>query len=59
MTDEKPRRPDRSGPEAKRAVAAEAKLPTAGRDREIAWALEMGLEGAASIVDRTIPTFSR
>ncbi len=47
------------GPEARRAVAAEAALPTTGREREVAQGLEMGLQGADSIVDRTIPTFSR
>jgi len=50
---------DRHGPEAKRALEMEARLPTAGRDREIARGLEFGLAGADSIVDRTIPTFSR
>lgn len=47
------------GPEARRAVAAEAALPTTGWEREVARGLEMGLQGADSIVDRTIPTFSR
>lgn len=47
------------GPEARRAVEAEAKLPTAAWEREIARGLELGLQGADSIVDRTIPTFSR
>jgi agmatinase len=49
----------RHGPEAAWAVAREAALPTAGRDREIARGLEVGLPGADSIVDRTIPCFSR
>jgi agmatinase len=47
------------GREARYAVEAEALLPTTRRDEEIAWALENGLPGADSIVDRTIPTFSR
>ena len=47
------------GPEARRAVAAEAALPTTGWEREVARGLELGLPGADSIVDRTIPTFSR
>lgn len=47
------------GPEAAAAVAAEATLPTVRRDAEIARGLELGLQGADSIVDRTIPTFSR
>jgi len=50
---------DRYGPEARNAVAAEAALPTTGWEREIARGLELGLPGADSIVDRTIPTFSR
>jgi agmatinase len=49
----------RHGPEAERAVAAEAGLATAGWEREVARVLELGLPGADSIVDRTIPTFSR
>src|ERR1700733_11493094 len=49
----------RYGPEAARAVAAEAKLPTAALEREIARGLEPRIPGADSIVDRTIPTFSR
>jgi agmatinase len=47
------------GPEARYAVEAEALIPTTKRDEEIKWALEMGLQGADSIVDKTIPTFSR
>ena len=47
------------GPEAKRAVEAEQLLPTTAWEREIARGLELGLPGADSIVDRTIPTFSR
>jgi agmatinase len=49
----------RHGPEAARAIAAEAKIPTTGWEREVARGLEFGLQGADSIVDRTIPTFSR
>ena len=56
-------RPDGSGPahgdEARFAVERERELPTTGLEREIARGLEMGLPGADSIVDRTIPTFSR
>jgi agmatinase len=47
------------GPEAGAAVAAEATLPTTRWDAEVARGLELGLQGADSIVDRTIPTFSR
>jgi agmatinase len=49
----------RYGPEAKAAVEAEAGLPTTAWEREIARGLELGLPGADSIVDRSIPTFSR
>jgi agmatinase len=47
------------GPEAGAAVAAEATLPTTRWQAELARGLELGLQGADSIVDRTIPTFSR
>jgi agmatinase len=47
------------GPEARHAVAAEAGLPTTKYEEEIARGLELGLQGADSIVDRNIPTFSR
>ena len=50
---------DRHGPEAKRALEREAALPTKAWDAEVARGLELGLEGADSIVDRSIPTFSR
>jgi agmatinase len=49
----------RSGPEARRAIAAEARMPHTVHDREIARALKLGLQGADSIVDKSIPTFSR
>ena len=49
----------RYGPEARRAVAAEARLPTTRWEEEEARGLELGLPGADSIVDRAIPTFSR
>jgi agmatinase len=47
------------GPEAAFAVRAEAGLPTTKWEEEVARGLEMGLQGADSIVDRRIPTFSR
>jgi agmatinase len=50
---------DRHGPEAKRALEMEATLPHAAWDAEVARGLELGLHGADSIVDRSIPTFSR
>lgn len=47
---------DRHGPEARRALEREAALPLDGWRREVARGLELGLPGADSIVDRTIPT---
>ncbi len=41
------------------AVDAEGRLSSDGWKREVAWALEMGLPGADSLEDRSIPTFSR
>ena len=49
----------RYGPEAKFAVESEAKLPTTNWEKEKAWALEVGLQGADSLRDKSIPTFSR
>ena len=37
----------------------EAEIPTTKADQEIQHALKMGLPGASSIDDKTIPTFSR
>ncbi|MFY7961406.1 MAG: agmatinase family protein [Elsteraceae bacterium] len=42
-----------------RAVHREAEIPTAAWNAEKEWALKMGLQGADSIEDRSIPTFSR
>ncbi|CAM9215938.1 unnamed protein product, partial [Hapterophycus canaliculatus] len=42
-----------------RAAQAERDLPTTVHDKEVEKGLEHGLPGASSIVDRTIPTFSR
>jgi agmatinase len=50
---------DGYGPEARYAVAAEARLPSARWEAEVARGLELGLPGADSITDRRIPTFSR
>lgn len=50
---------DNYGPEAKYAVESEALIPTTKLEEEIARGLELGLPAADSIVDRTIPTFSR
>ena len=50
---------DNYGPEAAYAVEAEAGLPTTKWEEEIARGLELGLQGADSIVDQRIPTFTR
>ena len=50
---------DGYGPEASYAVAAEACLPSARWEAEVARGLELGLPGADSITDRRIPAFSR
>lgn len=42
-----------------RAVEAEGKLSGKGWGKEVKWALDMGLPGADSITDKTIPTFAR
>ena len=47
------------GPEARRALEREAAMPTTALQRERERALALGLPGADSIVDKTIPTFSR
>lgn len=49
----------RHGKEAKFAIETEATLPTTNWEKEKAWALEMGLQGADSLRDKSIPTFSR
>jgi len=42
-----------------KALQAEGKLASEGWNRERQWALDMGLPGAESLIDRSIPTFSR
>jgi agmatinase len=42
-----------------RAVEAEGRLSGKGWAKEVKWALEMGLPGARSLSDRSIPTFAR
>ncbi len=37
----------------------EARIPTTKHDAEVARGLEIGLPGASSIEDKSIPTFSR
>ena len=41
------------------AAVKEATIPTTKFDQEIQHGLELGLPGASSIDDKTIPTFSR
>ena len=40
-------------------IFQEASIPTTRHDEEVKRGLEIGLPGASSIEDRTIPTFSR
>ncbi|MEL6290876.1 MAG: arginase family protein, partial [Pseudomonadota bacterium] len=42
-----------------KAVEAEGRLPEDAWRKEQQWALDMGLPGADSITDKTIPTFAR
>ena len=42
-----------------RALDAEGKLPEEGWRKEQKWALDMGLPGAESLTDKSIPTFAR
>ena len=42
-----------------KSLDAEGRLPADGWRREQKWALDMGLPGADSLTDRSIPTFSR
>jgi agmatinase len=42
-----------------KSLDAEGKLSSAGYSKEMQWALDMGLPGADSLEDRSIPTFSR
>ncbi|MEM0908717.1 MAG: agmatinase, partial [Pseudomonadota bacterium] len=53
--------PDFNAKETKgwKALEKEDKLSGAGWAKEQRWALEMGLPGAASLEDKSIPTFSR
>ncbi|MEM6490151.1 MAG: agmatinase family protein [Pseudomonadota bacterium] len=51
--------PDLSSLQGWRAARAEAEIGTKRWDEERAWALKMGLTGADSLEDRSIPTFAR
>ena len=42
-----------------KSLDAEGKLSEAGWRKEQQWALDMGLPGADSLTDKSIPTFSR
>ena len=50
---------DRMATQGWKALDAEGKLSEAGWRKEQKWALDMGLPGADSLTDKTIPTFSR
>ena len=51
--------PEKPPTEAERGLEREARLPLTGWQQEVSKGLEFGLEAAASIGDRSIPTFSR
>lgn len=51
--------PDLTRLQGWQAMRGEAKLPNRRAEEERAWALRMGLTGANSIEDKSIPTFAR
>jgi len=51
--------PNNNSSEAQQALEKETRLPLTGWQQEVDRGLELGLEAAASIRDRSIPTFSR
>src|SRR3990170_2250089 len=50
---------DARGTQGWKSIEAEGKLPESGWRKEQQWALDMGLPGSESIVDKSIPTFAR
>ena len=54
-----PSTPSNNSSEANKALAKEARLPLMGWQQEVERGLEVGLEAAQSIRDRSIPNFSR
>ena len=50
---------DRMATQGWKALDAEGKLSEAGWRKEQQWALDMGLPGADSLTDKSIPTFAR
>src|SRR5262249_60424866 len=50
---------DRMATQGWKALTAEGELSEAGWRKEQQWALDMGLPGAESLTDKTIPTFAR
>ncbi|RWQ35122.1 MAG: agmatinase [Mesorhizobium sp.] len=50
---------DARGTQGWKSIEAEGKLPENGWRKEQQWALDMGLPGSESIVDKSIPTFAR
>ncbi len=51
--------PNNNDSEAQKALERESRLPLTGWQQEVDRGLELGLEAASSIRDRTIPNFSR
>src|SRR5262245_25687192 len=50
---------DRLATEGWKSLEAEGRLPKQAWRKEQKWALDLGLPGAESLVDKTIPTFAR
>ena len=57
--DQRHHHPDLSKLRGWKAMQAEADIPGSGWEQEKKWALRMGLTGADSIEDKSIPTFAR
>lgn len=56
---QRPHHPDLTKLRGWKAMQAESNLPETGWEQEKKWALRMGLTGADSIEDKSIPTFAR
>ena len=59
IPDRRAHHPDLSKLQGWKSMRAEADIPDDEWEKEKAWALRMGLTGADSIEDRSIPTFAR
>jgi agmatinase len=59
LREKRPHHPDLSKLAGWKAMQKEADLPEGRLEEERRWALRMGLTGADSIEDKSIPTFAR